>query len=366
MKIVFLASRSGHTIKWINSLAKSNNEVHWITQDVKHEKNNVVDNRVIIHQLFFKSKVGYYLNLFELRRLLRQINPDIVNAHNASGYGTLIRLANFHPYVLNSWGSDVFNMKNAGYERMVIKNLKAADALASTSNGMANQIKKLLQDDSLKVYITPFGVDLERYNYNKYLIEKKDDSIVIGVVKTLAPKYGIKMLIEAFAIVQNSLTSNEISKKLVFKIYGDGPQRKELEKLSHNIGMEKKIHFMGRIPNNEVPEALSEMDIFCLGSECDSESFGVAAVEAMAMKIPVIATDVTGFKEVIVDNESGILIRRGDSELMAKTIIKLILDEEERKRLGENGRMRVEKEYDLALNLQTMIHMYDDVIRKDK
>lgn len=361
MKVAFLASRSVHTIKWINILASYGIEVHWITQDTKHEQNNVVDEKVTIHQLSCHNKAGYYLNVFELRHLLKQIKPDILNAHNASGYGTLARLSQFHPYLLNAWGSDVYDMKNRQFEMMVKKNLLAADELASTSAGMAERMRELINDSQKKIIITPFGVNLDLYDRNKTQ-HKTGGTFVIGIVKTLSPKYGISTLLKAVSIVNIRYRSETGWDNLEFRIYGDGIQRNELEELSSQLQLDGVVSFKGRIPNSKVPAALSQLDLFVLGSE--SESFGVSAVEAMAMGLPVIATNVTGFREVIEDGVSGILTDKRDPDRFAERILKLMYDDNKRLILGENARQRVEDLFDLRNNAETMISAYEELIAR--
>ena len=359
MKIVFLASRYIHSIKWVNQLAQAGHEVHWITQSRKNETDDKVHSDVIIHQLKYGSKAGYYLNVPQLRRLLKEIQPDILNAHNASGYGTLARLAGFHPYVLNAWGSDVFAIKGRLFESMVVKNLYSADALASTSFGMADRMRELMKQPDKEIVVTPFGIDLKVFDASMNALYEKCEKFVIGVVKTLLPKYGIDTLIRAFKIVRENANA-ALMNKLEFRIYGQGVQREELEMLTCELGMQDIVRFMGVIDNADVPHALAQMDIFCLGSRM--ESFGVAAVEAMAMKKPVIATEVTGFKEVIVHGESGILVPVDDPEAMAREILRLMDNENERRRLGENGLIRVQREYDIQKNLLTMVSLYKSLL----
>ena len=112
-----------------------------------------------------------------------------------------------------------------------------------------------------------------------------------------------------------------------------------------------------------MPEALNEFDIFCALSQLDSESFGVAVVEAMAMGKPVVVSDVDGFCEVVKDNETGYIVQRKNIEEIVAKLKKLILDEELREQLGKAGRKRVEEKYDWEKNVDTMLEVYQKVIR---
>src|SRR5690606_15261898 len=109
--------------------------------------------------------LGYWLNAPFVRRALRKLNPDIVNVHYASGYGTLGRLARFKPTLLSVWGSDVYVFPYRGWinRNLLIRNLRSATRIASTSEVMARKLRAICPtvDD---VFITPFGVEVDRFN----------------------------------------------------------------------------------------------------------------------------------------------------------------------------------------------------------
>ena len=244
--------------------------------------------------------------------------------------------------------------------KIIKKNLMFAKEIASTSHAMANQVKKLVDKHELKINVIPFGVDIEKFkmkeNYNNF------SDITIGIIKKISKKYGIKYLIEAIKILIDDLNSNgysNISKNLKLFIYGDGDQREELEDLSIRLGLEKTIKFMGKIPNEKVPEALEKMDIFVVSSILNSESFGVAVVEAMSAGLPVVATDVDGFKEVVEDKVTGLIVEKENPFELAEGLKELILNYELRKSMGIAGRKRVEKYYNLNDNVQSMISVYE-------
>ena len=110
------------------------------------------------------GSLGYFRNAPELRRWLAQWRPDLLNAHYASGYGTTAALSGFHPTLLSVWGSDVYDFPYEGAlkGRLLRWNLRRATALASTSQAMARQVRRLTPERQ-EVAVTPFGVDLARF-----------------------------------------------------------------------------------------------------------------------------------------------------------------------------------------------------------
>ena len=365
MRILFLANAASiHTVRWVNALSDVGHEVHLIYKADDQPKLHVISDKVLLHRLKFGGTTGYFLNSIELRNITKKINPDVINAHYASGYGTLARLAHVKPLVLSVWGADVYDFPYQSKLKMkiVLDNLKYADIIASTSSSMGKQVEKLLNGYSKEIEITPFGVDVNKFKRIKH--EKNNGSINIGLIKTLSPKYGIDDFINAIKILKDTLEINgdtETSNNIRAIIYGDGVQKKELQNLIIQLGLDATIKLSGSIPNSEVPKALNEFDIFCATSILDSESFGVAVVEAMSMELPVVASDVSGFKEVIQNRETGIIVERKNPEKIAEALRQLVLDIHLREQFGIRGRKRVIKLYSWDDNVEMMISIYKKI-----
>lgn len=158
MIIALLAGQNSiHTVRWANALVKRCHVVHLITQ---HGAEDLIDSNVKIHQLNFKFQFGYILNAQYLVNLLKDIKPDLLHVHYASGYGTLGSLSHFHPRILSVWGSDVYDFpkKSLFHKWLVAHNIKSADWLCSTSYVMAKQTQEICP--TLKnISVTPFGID---------------------------------------------------------------------------------------------------------------------------------------------------------------------------------------------------------------
>jgi len=358
MKLAFIApANSIHTIRWVNALADRGIDVTLYSMAFHENRDGTIRPEVRIRYLPGKGVAAYYLSAPQLRRLLREDSPDLVNAHYASGYGTLARMAGAKPLLLNVWGSDVYEFpyQSKVKYRILEKNLRYADAVASTSHSMAQQVRTLLHEPQKEIPVTPFGVDLAAYAFPGK--ERTEDTLTVGIVKTLAPIYAVDDLIRGFARLRE--LDSSLAVKLV--IYGDGPQRRELELLSEACGVSEHVTFAGRIPHDEVPAALRAMDLFVLPSS--QESFGVVAVEAMAAGLPVVATDVPGFQEIVVDGVTGLIVPTGSPDALAQAMQRLLKDPETCRAMGAAGRARVEELYDWDKNVDHMIEVYDSMRR---
>ena len=356
--LLLSAANSIHTVKWVNALSEYY-EVH-LAYCLNHSPGiHKISKKVNLHCLKYKSKLGYYLNFFELRKLYKSIQPDIISVHFASGYGTLARIARLPKIVLNVWGSDVYDFPNKSLinRKIVERNLFYANKIASTSRVMALEVKKQYPNLKKKIYITPFGVDTAKFkNNHKY----KKNEFIIGNIKTLAPKYGIKYIILGVDdFIKRLKKENKYKNNIKCYIYGDGPQKEELIDLTKNLKLEDVISFKGKIPNDEVPKALNEFDVFCAASVINSESFGVAIVEAMSCELPVIATKIDGFSEVMRDNETGLMIDKEDFKAISNALNYMYTNEDKRNEFGKNARKRVLNNFDWKNNVNTMIHVLE-------
>ncbi len=363
MKLLMLAPASViHTQRWVEALHGRGVQLVLATQHDPASWRAPVGVKVV--RLPHCGTTGYFRNVPALNRLLRDERPDLLNAHYASGYGTTAALAGFRPWLLSVWGSDVYDFPYESGSKgrlkgwLLRRNLRHADAVASTSEAMARQVRRLVPDIG-PVAVTPFGIDTERFAPQPRSLPHARDAIVIGTVKTLAPKYGIDLLLRAFAQV---LFAAAPSTALSLVIVGDGPQRTELEALSRALGIAAQVRFVGAVPHAEVPQWLNRFDVYVAASRLDSESFGVAVLEASACGLPVVVSDVGGLPEVVVQGETGCVVPREDVVALAQAIQRLIAAPELRRRFGAAGRQRVLAHYGWPHSVDAMLRCFDDVV----
>ena len=142
---------------------------------------------------------------------------------------------------------------------------------------------------------------------------------------------------------------------------GDGPERVNCEALCRELNVCEHTRFLGK--QDAVEEILSVGDLFLMPSE--AESFGLAALEAMACKVPVISTNAGGLPELNVNGVTGFMNNVGDIDGMAENAIKILEDSEVLEKFKENALNRA-KEFDLALILPLYEQYYREVIEKSK
>ncbi len=349
MRILLLSAASSvHTLRWANAYAASGNEVHIVTQ---HQPLVGYVNIAGMHRLPHRSGMGYVLNGRRLRRLIGTVRPDVVNAHYATGYGSLARAVRGVPVVLNVWGSDVFDFpeKSALHRWWLRGNLMAAESLVSTSEVMADRVRMLLPERP-RPTVVPFGVDMPLFT-PRAPQSHTDGPVVIGTVKTLAAKYGIDTLIKAFALL---LTQPGMD-KVMLRIVGGGPDGVLLREMAGAAGLRDRVSFMGAVPHAQVPEELRKMDVFVALSRDDSESFGVAVIEASACGLPVVVSDAGGLPEVVVDGVTGSVVPRNDPAAAAQQLALLVRSRALRSERGAAGRQHVQQHYEWGACVDRML-----------
>lgn len=365
MKLALLAPRSViHTVRWANEMARRGHDVHLISM---HRGGDYLDPAVQVHLLPFPAPMGYYLNAFHLRQLLRRLRPALLHAHYASGYGTLGRLSCYHPYILSVWGADVYDFpRQSGLAfRILRSNLRAADWLCSTSHVMAKQTLQLCPGLT-NLSVIPFGVDVVQFCPRQ---GRSDTStITVGAVKTLAPKYGIDVLIRAFAVARRALMglAPDLGASLRLLIVGGGRDRASLEALAKEQGLSDVAVFAGQVMHSEVPGFLNRLDVYVAASRKDSESFGVAVIEASAAGVPVVVSNVGGLPEVVLDGVTGLVVEPEDVPATANAILRLVMDSSLRRRMGAAGRQHVLARYQWSESAALMDQVYARMLRRNE
>lgn len=362
MKIFLLANPdSVHTINWVNALSEKGIEIYLFGLS-NYDKNNFNKN-IVIESLNISSdikdkpdaslfKIIYLTSLKRIKELIKNFKPDILHAYYLSSYGLLGALANYHPYIISVWGSDIYFVpeKNIIHKKLIEYSLNRADLIFSTSNSMMQQTKRFT---NRKIIVTPFGINLKKFRRLCTHSFFDENTIVIGTIKALEERYGIEYLIKAFKLVKERLYHTSL--KLM--IIGKGTQYTYLRKIVKDLNLEDDILFTGFVTPDKIPEYHNMIDIF-VALSTEHESFGVAVLEALACQRPVVVSDVEGFVEIVKGGQFGLIVKRKNIEDAAEALIKLIMDKELREKMGEIGRKFVSDNYNWDNSVNKVYDIY--------
>ncbi len=363
MKLCFLADiRDNHSRHWVKYFVDKGYDIYCITFPSKYI--NEIKNRNIkfylIKEFYFKP-LNILLNILFVRRIIKEINPDILHVHYAGVNGALGGLSNFHPFLLTVYGSDIFENSKSTIKRYLLKYiLRKADLITCNGNTLAKEMIKL-GIDSKKIRFIYWATDTKKFiptSKDKELRKKIGvlDSPMIISLRNLEPVYDIETLIRAAPVLLKEFPMA----KLI--IAGDGSQKKNLKKLTDELNISDSIKFIGWVRDGEVPKYLNSSDIYVSTSLSDGD-LAQSTQQAMACEIPIITTDLIVNKERIKDGENGFIFPRGNFESLAENIIKLLKDKNLRLRLGKNGRKTIEAELDYYKRMKEADNLYKELIK---
>jgi glycosyltransferase involved in cell wall biosynthesis len=251
--------------------------------------------------------------------------------------------------MVSVWGQDVIADSGESRWRKRAKTLalRGFHRVTATSKFLASRLECYL-DPGVAVDVVPFGVDP-----TQFVPSGKIAPPVVGFVKHLYPKYSPDVLLEAFRLVRDRVPTARLL------LVGSGPMEAGLKKLAGDLGVASAVEFRGGVSHEDVPNVMREIAVLAMPSRCDSETFGVAAVEAMASGVPVVATRVGGVPEVVEDGVTGLLVPVDDPGHLASALSCLLEDTNLRMRMGQAGQKRAESRYNWAHNVSQMVSIYE-------
>jgi N-acetyl-alpha-D-glucosaminyl L-malate synthase BshA len=219
--------------------------------------------------------------------------------------------------------------------------IERSDAVTAVSRDLKRETKRVLCD-TCRIKVIYNFVDTERYAprpcaETRSRFANEDEKILLHV-SNFRP---VKRPLDVIAVFATVL--REMPARLL--LVGDGPELTKAEAFAEGLGILDKVHVLGQ--RGEMERLLPCADLFLLPSE--HESFGLAALEAMACGVPPVASRIGGLPEVIDDGESGILCPVGDSEGMAARAIALLRDEAAYRKMAETARARAVERFDRSL-----------------
>jgi colanic acid/amylovoran biosynthesis glycosyltransferase len=207
-----------------------------------------------------------------------------------------------------------------------------------------------------KLRIVHCGVDTTSLQPRERRRSRADAPLRVVCAGRLVPLKGQLVLLEALA----ALTGRRSRLRLV--LIGDGPMREALESATHELGLEDRVEILGALAHPEVIEQMRSADILCLPSF--AEGVPIVLMEAMALGLPVIATQVMGIPELVEDGVSGLLVAPGSPEELAAALRRLIDDERVGEALGRGARERVVADFDLHASARQLHAIFEEELAR--
>lgn len=268
-------------------------------------------------------------SLRKIRRELEEFDPDVVHVHepftpSTSMLATLASqapvVATFHAYLDRSRLLSIAKPLLRRVWRHIDVSIAVSEAAASFS------VRRFGREPA----IIPNGVEVERFASGTPRSDLPPGQKVLWVNR-LDPQKGFRVALRAFDILSRQLPA------LTLVVAGDGPERGAVEELAPSD--RGRIVMLGNVPHDELPDLFASADVF-VSPAGGQESFGMVLVEAMSAGVPVVATDIPGYREVVRPDAEGLLVPPGNAIALAVAVRRILLDPKLAERYRRAGRSR--------------------------
>lgn len=350
------------------ALAEQGHKVHFITYS-QPTRLDFLNENLFYHEVDFHSYPLFEYPPYELAlasmmvRVVKEEKLDLLHVHYAIPHASAAYMAKqilkthgiYIPFITTLHGTDITLVgKDSSYEPVVTFSINESDGVTAVSEDLKKQTYEFFKINN-GIEVIPNFIDLEKFkkqkkDHFKKAICPKDEALIVHISNFRA----VKRIGDVVKIFYN--IHKEIPAKLL--MIGDGPERAEAEHQSRQLGISDDVRFLGKL--EAVEEVLSVSDLFLMPSE--KESFGLAALEAMACEVPVISSNTGGIPELNIQGVTGFLSNVGDIEDMSRKAL-FILDRNNLPTFKKNALNRA-KEFDISKILPLYERFYSKILEK--
>jgi glycosyltransferase involved in cell wall biosynthesis len=234
-----------------------------------------------------------------------------------------------------------------------------ATLIVTISNYSVEKIQRHYGIESQKIRIVPNGVDVEKFKLTENLGELRHqfglgNGPIVLFVGSLIPRKGLPYLVEAAKKIvkeQNNIT---------FLIVGEGPLKQQITASLEDANLTGNFKFLGTLKEDALNAVYNCTDVFVLPSI--QEGQGIVLLEAQASGKPVVAFDIGGVNEAVRNNETGLLVKRGNTDELVAALLRFLSDETLREKMGANGRKFVRENFTWDICAQKMLKVYREAL----
>lgn len=352
------------------ALAQEGHQVHFITYS-QPSRLDFLNENIFYHEVEFRSYPLFEYPPYELALASKMVSVamnerlDLLHVHYAIPHASAAYMAKqilktqgiVIPVVTTLHGTDITLVgKDASYEPVVTFSINQSDGVTAVSEDLKRETYEYFKITN-EIEVIPNFIDLEKFKKQKKDHFKKaicpEGEMLIVHTSNFRKVKRIQDVIQVFYNIQK-----EIPAKLL--LIGDGPERVHAEQQCRDLNICHNTRFLGKL--EAVEEVLSVADLFLMPSE--KESFGLAALEAMACEVPVISSNTGGIPELNIQGVTGFMSNVGDVEDMTRNAL-FVLDKNNLPKFKANALNRA-KEFDISRILPQYESYYTKVIEKTR
>ena len=360
MRILYFSQDySPHDHRFLSTIAGGGHEVFYLR--LEHGPRQVEDRPVPaqVEQVQWAGGRGIFRwrdaprLMLDLKRVIRDIKPDLVHAGPIQTCAFLAALTGFRPILTMSWGFDLMEdvHKNHWMEQVTKYVLRNTQYFTSDANVTRDKaVAYGMNPDRTVVF--PWGVDLEHYSPST--VHRPLPAFNLFCNRSWEPRYGVDVLAKAFVKVAASRPG------LGLILLNRGSQGALLRQILMSGGIMEQVHFGGQVAQRDLPSWYHQADLYISPSHVDGSS--VSLMEALACGLPALVSDIPANKEWVTEGWNGWLFRDGDADDLAAKILQVMERRAALAVIGRNARLVAEARADWKKNAAVLMRTYDTVI----
>ncbi len=350
------------------ALARLGHRVHFLSPQLPFR----LQQAEFMENLFYHEVEQFHYDVFpapmlgldlasHIAKVIRQEALDLIHAHYIVPHAIVAALARLvtknsrTKLITTVHGTDVTLVgRTTSFYELSQWALEQSDAVTAVSSWLAQRAEKGFALNSPPTVIYNF-VDCSRFRPGSRRLPRECFALphekILLHVSNFRPVKRVRDVVGTFNIVRKSVPA-----KLI--LIGDGPERAHAEKLANRLKISQDTIFLGKYPNIE--DFYSLADALILPSEY--ESFGMAALEAMASGVPVVGTAGSGLSEVVEHGKTGFLCPVGDVRAMAEAVTQIFTDRELASKMGRAGRLRAQRLFSERRIIRQYLDLYYEIV----
>ncbi len=379
MKIIYFSkSYTPHDYRFLSSLSKTKHEIFFLQLEATTRQTEDRPVPANVQQILWAGGQSKFRwrdvprLTFDLRRLIKEIQPDLIHAGPIQSCAFLVALSGFRHLLAMSWGYDlVMDADKSGWLRWVTSYTLRRSAFFTSDAKVSRDKAISFGMNAEKTVIFPWGTDIEHFvprevESGKWkgtsgkkklsVSSKQSKGITLFCSRTWESIYGVDVLAKAFVKVAGANPNVNLI------LLGGGSQGAKIRQILMNGGVMERVHFGGQVGQRELPRWYHMVDVYISPSHVDGSS--VTLMEAMASGLPCLVSDIAGNKEWIQDGVNGWLFRDGDVDDLAEKILSAIKKKREFKKIGELARRTAEERADWMRNFGKLLEVYNVIARE--